>query len=196
MTAVVGIKAEIKGETRVIIASDSLVTRGWAKVNTKTQKIIPFPFGAVGFCGIATFQSILLAMRERKTYQKLRDRNDVLRIGQTVFKTLKRWMDDVGESTSEMGGELILATPDRLFTVDKYSFVVEQQQWAATGSGEDAVNSVMQVLYPKIKTEKDLINAAHAAIEAACSINASCGLPVQSFLVKEMEKSGRSKKNS
>ena len=207
MTAILGIKKVLEnGETKVVIASDSLFARGTSKIKSLNRwKLIKFPHFMVGFSGLCTMQMVLTDLTREKAYinepfMQMKDISDALEFSQICFTEIRNRIEDSGSSDGLLDsvGDLVIASPNALYAVDRFGFVSEHDSWATSGCADDLLNGAMAVMYPDIKTLQELKDSAEYAILVACQYSTGCEAPVKLEVVEpnDSPKRRRSRKKS
>lgn len=205
MTAILGIKKVLdSGETRVVIASDSLFARGTSKIKSKNRaKLITFPYFIVGFSGICTMQMVLSDILREKAYidepfMEMKDLSDALEFSQICFAEIRDRLEAGGGDGGVLDGvgDLVIASHNGLYNIDKYGFVSEHDAWATSGCADDILNGAMGVLYNNITSIEGLKDVANTAILIACEFSTGCEGPVCIEVVGKNESIPKPKKRS
>jgi 20S proteasome alpha/beta subunit len=193
MTAVVALRKIIEGKPCVVIAADSLFTRGQSKVWSKdASKLIKFPHFVAGFSGLCSVQSVLYSFSQTKTFlrrpfMKMETPEHALEFAREAYRELRYRLDDLDlwKDIWESVGDLVIATETKIFLVDKYAFPTEADQFTSTGCVDDLIAGVVLSQYHKVNSREDLKELANACIEAACEHSIGCGPPVNLVSVEE-----------
>lgn len=75
--------------------------------------------------------------------------------------------------------ELVIVTPTKLFEADSEGVVQEYQDFTAIGSGSAYVLGALDILYPKLKQDDEVVPLLYRCLETACNFSSSCGKPFE-----------------
>lgn len=198
MTAILGLKKVINGKPSVIVGSDSLFVAGWKRINAKDRsKLIAFPDFIVGFSGICTIQRVLYDIQKdakllKQPMFKMSGEEDALAFGTLVFSEVKSRLEEMGESFSDSVGNLVIATPTKLFEVDRFAFSIECEEYATSGCVDDFLSGYLAAKYSGVDTDQDLVDLLYESLEAAVKHSTGVHPPI---IMKRPVKSTKSYKN-
>lgn len=194
MTAVLGLRKVFNGEPFVVVAADSLFALGFTRMRPKNaSKLVKFPNFVVGFSGVATIQPLLLQFSQdtsllNQKFMKMTTSMDALRFGDAVFTEYKARLETSGEANlSTDMGDLIIATPEKLFCVDRFRFVSEHEDFVSTGCADELIAGLLGFTYELVGCPEDLMYLANDVIEKVCEANIGCRPPVRLAVVERYE---------
>ena len=191
MTVIIAAKA--KG--RVVIGSDSLVSiDGMRVLNTVGDtKLVKFANFTIGIAGSGPIREVLEQMIEgvftqdgdhpadhdwynHEILNKL-DAGDFARQAWGFFKSELGYspLEPKYEEFATMVGQMLIATPDKIFVVFPELSVQEIGTFASIGCGEELALGSLEVLYKPNLNTKGLANIVRLSLETACKYNTFCG---------------------
>ena len=109
-----------------------------------------------------------------------------------VFSEVKSRLEDLGESFNDTVGNLVIATPTKLFEVDRFAFAIECEEYATSGCVDDFLSGYLAAKYSGVDTDQDLVDLLYESLEAAVKHSTGVHPPI---IMKRPVKSTKSYKN-
>lgn len=203
MTSVLAIKKEIKGKPVVWVGWDSQYTAG-TEIHLgmkNTNKAIKFPNFVVLFSGEGRWRLVLEIMSRsnpllKKPYMKMEDERDAILFAKEAFSRLREHCSFA--ITEDPGhGEIVIATPEKMFSVDHYFFSYESDNYIVSGSGSSYLMSAILFGYDDVETEEDLEHLVLQSLKVSARMDTSSSEPFHTMKVcREKNGSKKSKKSN
>ena len=182
------IAAAIKRDGQIVIGADTLITDGTYR--NHISKLVK-----VGDCVMAAAGSaVLLHILAEKVLDPVfialfppTNPVEVRKIAKEVFKDLKEEIkkkDDEDEERTSTD-QLLICTPEKMFTTDNLLMVIEEKIFATIGSGSDMT---MAIIHSRLdETNDELEEILKYAFDVTCAYHVDCEGPYEFIEVKGNE---------
>lgn len=181
MSIIVGVK---KGNS-LVIASDSAQTEDGmiisAEFYANNNKIVPCGDSYMGLVGWSCTQDILESVvRKHAEKIKLANRAEIFDTFCFIHAQLKEEYfietdedKDQPVESSQIGA--LIVGPTGIFEIESYRTVTEYTKYWALGSGRKLALGALHAVYDQMEDVGDI---ATAAVNAACTFDDACALPI------------------
>jgi ATP-dependent HslUV protease subunit HslV len=179
-----GNKACIAADTQT--NQGNIVLPGEYQIKKSRTKIIRFKNTYIGISGSAAhkrvFDSIVKNYSDRLNFQGTDNIFETFRSIHTILKDEYYVLSEEGEEQPYESNQMcgIICNSTGIYDFDSYREVAEFSQYWASGSG---MQIALGALYAAYELLEDVEQIAKIAVEAACKLDDSCGLPIESYLV-------------
>jgi ATP-dependent protease HslVU (ClpYQ) peptidase subunit len=182
-----GDRACIAADTQTILGN--IILPGDHHTNNSRSKIVHFRGSYIGLSGSSAhhrvFKSIIKQYPEQLNFEGADNIFETFRNIHTILKDEYYILSTEGEDedqpyeSNQMCG--VICNQTGIYDFDSYREVAEVSQYWASGSG---MQIALGALYVGYQLLEDVEEIAHMAVSAACKLDCSCGLPLESYLVK------------
>lgn len=183
--------AAMKKDGQVWMVSDQLTSWGSfvRSDSTRVGKVRALKHALIGTAGRVIYNNALgLAARKDSKFYNMRFDNeeDVLEFYVAFFKFMqdqfKLGNSDANEVQRLSWSQFLIVTPSKMFTVSAYRDVMEYDNYAAIGSGEELMYGAMHALNGFLQDPKEILERAY---ETTIHFVSNCGGPLKICNVAE-----------
>ena len=183
--------AAMKKDGQVWMVSDQLTSWGSfvRSDSTRIGKVRAFKHALIGTAGRVIYNNALglAARKDSKLYNmRFDNEEDVLEFYVTFFKFMqdnfKLGNSDANEVQRLSWSQFLIVTPTKMFTVSAYRDVMEYDNYAAIGSGEELMYGAMHALNGFLHDPKEILERAY---ETTIHFVSNCGGPLKISNVAE-----------
>jgi ATP-dependent protease HslVU (ClpYQ) peptidase subunit len=179
-----GNKACIAADTQT--NQGNIVLPGEYQLNTSRSKILKVKGTYVGVSGSAAhkrvFESIIKKYANKLNFEGAENIFETFRSIHTILKDEYYVLSEEGEDQPYESNQMcgVVCNHTGIYDFDSYREVSEFSQYWASGSG---MQIALGALYASYELLEDVEQIAKIAVEAACKLDDSCGLPIETYLV-------------
>lgn len=177
------------------IAADSLTSFGemrlsatYAQAKSKIVKVGDAYLGLTG--STAHFNVLESYFKKTRRVFRLRNRHEIFEAWMKLHEDLKdkyflNPKDDAADPYESTQLNALIASPHGLFAAFSLREVFEFSRFWAMGSGREYALGALHVLYDRPGGAREI---AEAAIAAACEFDKSSGLPIEAYVIPQVER--------
>jgi hypothetical protein len=158
--------AGMVNDEHIVLASDSILVRGWTQEKPKVGKLWQENGVCVASCGLARDEAMLRIFCKRNHPPEATEYGIVEFFGDFVEWAKKR------DSGFSLDSSMLVAFGGKLFRMENF-FVCEVETFAADGAGMDFALAALH-----------LGKSPREAVEVACELSVYCELPVHEIVLR------------
>lgn len=182
-----GNQACIAADTQTSLGN--IILPGDHHTSSSRSKISHFRGSYIALCGSSAhqrvFNSIIKKYPDQLNFESADNIFETFRNIHTILKDEYYILSTEGEDegqpyeSNQMSG--VICNQTGIYDFDSYREVAEISQYWASGS---AMQIALGALYVGYQLLEDVEQITHMAVNAACKLDSSCGLPLESYVVK------------
>lgn len=164
----------LKYDNGVVIGADRQVTCGDNKVIGGITKIKQFPYTkhAIGVCGYVRHQNAIFLPEELVDWENIVKNTEINKeyIISVIVPTIKALVKEIEEKDRvDDIGQTIYVTPDKIFTIESDSAVIEHELFGCIGSGNVSTSGLVTMLANNDEplSKEDAIDIVKAGVGTA-----------------------------
>ena len=179
MTTILAVAKEFEGKRTVWVSSDSRCTCGSEILSVEEEKIVAFPNFVVLFTGLATIGIVIRDLTKDRAFLreeicKMRSPSDAAQFMAVVQNNLKSLLENSPDSSAGGDSRIIIATPEKVYSVDAYLYAYETD-YIGDGSGGTWAQSWIEGTYDSMESKDDIFDSMKKAMEIAVSKDTGTG---------------------